>query len=69
MDLDAICFKALQRSPAKRYQSSEEMLVHLRKVAAAEDLLGSPSEVKQWVKMPAAGANNTQTAEQHPSTP
>jgi serine/threonine-protein kinase len=48
--LDAICFKALQRSPAKRYQSSEEMLVHLRKVAAAEDLLGSPSEVKQWVK-------------------
>jgi serine/threonine-protein kinase len=48
--LDAICFKALQRSPAKRYQSAEEMLVHLRKVAAAEDLLGSPSEVKEWVK-------------------
>ena len=48
--LDAICFKALQRSPGKRYQSAEEMLVHLRKVAAAEDLLGSPSEVKQWVK-------------------
>jgi serine/threonine protein kinase len=48
--LDAICFKALQRSPAKRYQSSEEMLVHLRKVAAADDLLGSPSEVKQWVR-------------------
>jgi serine/threonine protein kinase len=48
--LDAICFKALQRSPAKRYQTAEEMLVHLRKVAAAEDLLGSPSEVKQWVK-------------------
>ena len=48
--LDQICFKALQRSPAKRYQTAEEMLVHLRKVAAAEDLLGSPSEVKQWVK-------------------
>jgi serine/threonine protein kinase len=48
--LDAICFKALQRSPSKRYQSAEEMLVHLRKVAAAEDLLGSPSEVKTWVK-------------------
>jgi serine/threonine protein kinase len=48
--LDAICFKALQRSPAKRYQTAEEMLVHLRKVAASEDLLGSPSEVKQWVK-------------------
>jgi serine/threonine-protein kinase len=48
--LDAICFKALQRSPAKRYQTAEEMLVHLRKVAAAEDLLGSPSEVKQWVR-------------------
>jgi serine/threonine protein kinase len=48
--LDAICFKALQRSPSKRYQTAEEMLVHLRKVAAAEDLLGSPSEVKQWVK-------------------
>jgi serine/threonine protein kinase len=48
--LDAVCFKALQRSPDKRYQSAEEMLVHLRKVAASEDLLGSPSEVKQWVK-------------------
>jgi serine/threonine-protein kinase len=48
--LDAVCFKALQRSPEKRYQSAEEMLVHLRKVAASEDLLGSPSEVKQWVK-------------------
>ncbi len=48
--LDAICFKALQRSPSKRYQTAEEMLVHLRKVAAAEDLLGSPSEVKTWVK-------------------
>ncbi len=48
--LDAICFKALQRNPAKRYQTAEEMLVHLRKVAAAEDLLGSPSEVKHWVK-------------------
>lgn len=48
--IDAICFKALQRSPTKRYQTAEEMLVHLRKVAAAEDLLGSPSEVKQWVR-------------------
>jgi serine/threonine protein kinase len=48
--LDSICFKALQRSPQKRYQTAEEMLVHLRKVAAAEDLLGSPSEVKGWVK-------------------
>ncbi|MEO8182981.1 MAG: protein kinase, partial [Deltaproteobacteria bacterium] len=36
--LDAVCFKALQRQPDKRYQSAEEMLVHLRKVAAAEDL-------------------------------
>jgi serine/threonine protein kinase len=48
--LDAICFKALQRSPQKRYQTAEEMLVHLRKVAASEDLLGSPSEVKGWVR-------------------
>jgi serine/threonine protein kinase len=48
--LDAICFKALQRSPNKRYQTAEEMLVQLRKMAAAEDLLGSPSEVKHWVK-------------------
>lgn len=48
--LDAICFKALQRNPAKRYQTAEEMLVHLRKVAAAEDLLGSPTQVREWVK-------------------
>lgn len=48
--LDSICFKALQRSPSRRYQSAEDMLVQLRKVAAAEDLLGSPSEVAEWVK-------------------
>lgn len=48
--LDAICLKALQRSPAKRYQSAEEMLVQLRKVAAAEDLFAHLSEVSEWVK-------------------
>jgi serine/threonine-protein kinase len=48
--LDAICFKALQRNPAKRYQTAEEMLVALRKVAASEDLLGSPTDVGQWVQ-------------------
>lgn len=48
--LDAICFKALHRTPSKRYQTAEEMLVALRKVAASEDLLGSPTEVGQWVQ-------------------
>lgn len=48
--LDAICFKALHRSPAKRYQTAEEMLIALRRVAAAEDLLGSPTEVGSWVQ-------------------
>ncbi|MEX1367808.1 MAG: protein kinase [Nannocystaceae bacterium] len=46
---DAICLKALERDPARRYQSAEQMLTDLRKVAIAEDLLAPSSEVGQWV--------------------
>lgn len=48
--LDAICYKALHRSPTKRYQSAEEMLLALRRVAASEDLFVKLSEVSEWVK-------------------
>jgi serine/threonine-protein kinase len=47
--LDAICLRALQRDPALRYQSAEEMLLDLRAVALKHDLLALPSETAGWV--------------------
>lgn len=55
--LDAICYRALQRSPAKRYQTAEEMLLHLRRVAASEDLFAHLSEVSEWVRDATDGSN------------
>ncbi len=47
---DRVCMKALERDPAKRYQSAEQMLTDLRKVAIAEDLLAPSSNVGRWVQ-------------------
>jgi eukaryotic-like serine/threonine-protein kinase len=47
---DRICLRALERDPARRYQSAEQMLTELRKVAIAEDLLAPSSAVGQWVQ-------------------
>lgn len=47
---DAVCFRALQRSPHKRYQSAGEMAADVRRVAREEGLALSPSQVSQWVR-------------------
>ena len=47
---DHICLRALERDPAMRYQSAEEMLIDLRKVAVAQDLLAPSSEIGRWVQ-------------------
>ena len=47
---DRICLKALERDPDRRYQTAEQMLMDLRKVAIAEDLLAPSSEVGRWVQ-------------------
>ena len=47
--LDKVVLRALERDPARRYQSAEEMLIELRKVAIGNDLLAPSSEVAQWV--------------------
>jgi eukaryotic-like serine/threonine-protein kinase len=46
---DRVCLRALQRDPDRRYQSAEEMLIELRRIAIAEDYLAPSSEVAQWV--------------------
>lgn len=47
--LDWVCMKALARDPDDRFQTAEEMMVHLRKVAAREELLTSQAQVAEWV--------------------
>lgn len=47
--LDWICMKALQKDPDERFQSAEEMMAHLRRLAASEDLMTSQSQVAKWV--------------------
>ena len=48
--LDWICEKALAQKPSERFQSAEEMMVHLRRIAGREELIASPSQVAQWVR-------------------
>jgi eukaryotic-like serine/threonine-protein kinase len=43
--LDEVCRKALDRSPAGRYQSADEMRLALHRVAASEGLLASSAEI------------------------
>jgi len=46
---DAVCLKALQRDPAQRYRSAQEMLIELRRVAITEDLLAPSTDIARWV--------------------
>lgn len=46
---DWIIMRALEKNPEDRFSSAEEMLVNLRRVAARQDLMASPSEVAGWV--------------------
>jgi serine/threonine-protein kinase len=47
---DWIVMQALEKNPEERFSSAEEMLVNLRRVAARQDLMASPSEVAGWVR-------------------
>jgi serine/threonine-protein kinase len=47
---DAICLRALERDPAKRYATAAEMASALRKAAIEHDSLGSRSEIAAFVK-------------------
>lgn len=48
--LDAVCLRALERDPARRYATAEEMLLDLRRVALEQNLLAPPSSVAAWVR-------------------
>lgn len=47
---DWVCEKALAPKPNERFQSAEEMMMQLRRIAAREELIASPSQVAQWVR-------------------
>ncbi len=77
--LDKVVLRALERDPARRFQSAEEMLIELRKVAIGNDLLAPSSEVAQWVadtfgaqlelRRQAAGLAPHTTASPRPAAP
>lgn len=48
--LDEVCLKALALSPDDRFQTAEEMLRALRRVAVVHDLVASPRSVGEWVQ-------------------
>ena len=47
---DAICARALEREPAGRYATAQEMEDALREAATSNNLLGARREVAEWVK-------------------
>jgi len=48
-ELDAICLRALERDPDKRFASAQEMEEALREAATKGGFLGSRREVAEWV--------------------
>jgi len=46
---DAVCLRALERDPEKRFQSALEMADALRRAAAAHGLVSSHSAIASWV--------------------
>ena len=48
--LDWVCMTALEKDPAARFQTADEMLTQLRRVAARADLFAAPLDVGSWVK-------------------
>lgn len=48
--LDAVCAKALERDPDKRFATAEEMHIALREVALQSGALGLASESAAWVR-------------------
>lgn len=47
---DAICLKALERDPDKRYETASDMARDLRDTAINHALLATTSEIGQWVR-------------------
>ncbi|MBC8131971.1 MAG: protein kinase, partial [Deltaproteobacteria bacterium] len=47
---DELCLKALSRSREGRYASADEMARELLRIASAENLLASSTDVGQWVR-------------------
>ncbi|MET0287835.1 MAG: serine/threonine-protein kinase [Polyangiales bacterium] len=47
---DAVIMRALQRDPEARYATADDFAEALREVASKEHMLGSASDVAQWVK-------------------
>ncbi len=48
--LDRACLKALERDPARRYASAEQMLADLRAIALRERWLAPATEIAGWVQ-------------------
>ncbi|MBC8072315.1 MAG: serine/threonine protein kinase, partial [Deltaproteobacteria bacterium] len=73
---DRVCLRALEREPDRRYQSAEQMLIDLRRIAIAEDFLAPSSDVARWVtdtfgrqlelRRQAAGISNRALGESQP---
>lgn len=48
--LDLVCMRALDRDPARRFESAEEMMLELRRVALRESLLAPTNAIAEWVR-------------------
>lgn len=48
--LDFVCMKALEREPERRFDTAEEMMMELRRIALRENLLAPTSDIAGWVR-------------------
>jgi serine/threonine-protein kinase len=48
--LDLICVRALDRDPSRRFETAEEMMLELRRVALRENLLAPTNAIAEWVR-------------------
>jgi serine/threonine-protein kinase len=47
--LDEVCLRALERDPARRYQTAAHMADDLRRVTRENNLVAGPEQVAEWV--------------------
>lgn len=48
--LDFVCMRALDRDPDRRFQTAEEMMLELRRIALREDMLAPTASISSWVR-------------------
>jgi serine/threonine-protein kinase len=48
--LDFVCMKALEREPERRFDTAEEMMMELRRIALRENLLAPTNDIAGWVR-------------------